>query len=116
MNILGNHFLFTLKSNNLNKLLNVNHFLDFTNSILKKLNVDVVGVSFHSFENKSYTVAYCLKESHICIHTWPEINSVTMDVYFCNYLKNNEPKAEEVSIELINFFESEIVKKHKIER
>ena len=37
-----------------------------------------------------------LAESHIAIHTWPEVGFVTVDVYVCNLLTDNTAKAEQV--------------------
>ena len=30
-----------------------------------------------------------LAESHLAIHTWPEMGSVTVDVYVCNFTTDN---------------------------
>ena len=34
-----------------------------------------------------------LAESHLAIHTWPEKEFVTTDVYVCNHLHDNGDKA-----------------------
>ncbi|MDH4181304.1 MAG: S-adenosylmethionine decarboxylase, partial [Betaproteobacteria bacterium] len=35
-------------------------------------------------------------ESHLAIHTWPELDAVTIDVYVCNFTTDNTAKAERV--------------------
>jgi len=35
-----------------------------------------------------------LAESHLAVHTWPEIGAVTLDVYVCNLGSDNSAKAE----------------------
>jgi len=35
-----------------------------------------------------------LAESHLAVHTWPERNGVTLDVYVCNFQEDNSRKAE----------------------
>jgi S-adenosylmethionine/arginine decarboxylase-like enzyme len=35
-----------------------------------------------------------LAESHLAVHTWPELASVTLDIYACNYSEDNSGKAE----------------------
>ncbi len=37
-----------------------------------------------------------LAESHLAIHTWPERNGVTLDVYVCNYMSDNSGKAQQL--------------------
>jgi spermidine synthase len=56
----------------------------------------VVGDMFHQFEGGGVTGAVVLAESHLAIHTWPELNSVTLDVYVCNYTQDNGAKARAV--------------------
>ena len=42
------------------------------------------------------TGAVVLAESHLAIHTWPERDGATLDVYVCNYTCDNTGKAEAV--------------------
>jgi len=56
----------------------------------------VVGDMFHQFEGGGVTGAVVLAESHLAIHTWPELDSVTLDVYVCNYTQDNGDKARAV--------------------
>jgi len=42
------------------------------------------------------TGAVVLAESHLAIHTWPERDGATLDVYVCNYTCDNTAKAEAV--------------------
>lgn len=47
-------------------------------------NATVLGVNLHSFGEKSgITGVALLAESHISIHTWPEIGFVALDVFMC---------------------------------
>jgi spermidine synthase len=50
------------------------------------------------------TGAVLLAESHLAIHTWPERNSVTLDVYVCNFSTDNSAKAERLMESLIIAF------------
>ena len=56
----------------------------------------IVGDRFHQFEPHGVTGAVILAESHLAIHTWPEMGSVTVDVYVCNYTTDNTDKAKAV--------------------
>jgi S-adenosylmethionine decarboxylase len=112
----GLHKLVTLQVDNIDKLTNSNMFIDFSETIITKYNLEKVGFSIHNFENNSFTIAICLKESHICIHTWPEFNQLTLDVYLCNYLQDNTLKVKKITQEYINFFEATILKDFEINR
>ena len=54
----------------------------------------VVAEAFHQFTAAGATGALVLAESHLAIHTWPELNSVTLDLYVCNYSQDNRAAAE----------------------
>ena len=47
-------------------------------------------------QNGGSTGAVVLAESHLAIHTWPERDGATLDVYVCNYTCDNTGKAEAV--------------------
>ena len=115
-NLLGLHVLLTLKTNHISKLTNCNSFIVFVNTLLQENNLELIGQTSHIFENNSFTIAFCLKESHICIHTWPEINQLTTDVYLCNYSCDNTQKVKDISNKIAQYFEATIVKRNEIER
>lgn len=58
--------------------------------------LNIVGDVFHQFEPQGVTGTVLLAESHLAIHTWPEEKFVTVDVYVCNYTKDNTHKALKV--------------------
>jgi len=45
-----------------------------------------------------------LAESHLAIHTWPELGGVTLDVYVCNYGGDNSARAEALMAMLVKAF------------
>ncbi|THF48540.1 adenosylmethionine decarboxylase [Flavobacterium supellecticarium] len=112
----GLHQLLTLSVPNSNKLTAAQDFVLFTDTILQKYQLEKVGVVVHSFENDSFTIAVCLKESHICIHTWPEYNQLTMDIYLCNYLQDNTVKVKTIANDYIEYFQADVIKNFEINR
>lgn len=112
----GLHKLVTLEVLQVEKLVESLKFVIFSESILEKFSLEKVGISIHDFENKSFTIAICLKESHICIHTWPEYNQLTLDVYLCNYLQDNSEKVKAITNDYIEYFEGKIITSHEIFR
>jgi len=45
-----------------------------------------------------------LAESHLAVHTWPELGAVTLDVYVCNYGADNSDKARQLMATLVRDF------------
>ncbi len=76
----------------------------------------VLGELFHSFDGGGVTGAVVLAESHLAIHTWPELNSVTLDVYVCNYTQDNSLRARQVVDGLIGLFDPEDFVRHDVPR
>jgi S-adenosylmethionine decarboxylase proenzyme len=64
----------------------------------------VVGESSHTFAGGGYTLALLLAESHVTIHTWPELRSATMDVFVCNHTRNNGDRARAVAEQIMALF------------
>jgi S-adenosylmethionine decarboxylase proenzyme len=59
----------------------------------REVGLTVVGHSAHQFEPEGSTVVILLAESHLAIHTWPELAFVTADVFVCNLVDDNGSKA-----------------------
>ena len=73
--------------------------------------ITIVGDLELHFEPNGYTAILLLEESHLSIHTWPEYNYVSVDLYSCNLntdfeaVKNflvEQMKAEKVTYTLID--------------
>ena len=73
----------------------------------KDAGLTVLGDHFIQFDGADGTQqggstgAVVLAESHLAIHTWPERDGATLDVYVCNYTADNTAKAEAVYKSLI---------------
>lgn len=76
-----------------------------------------VGELFHAFpEAGGVTGVVLLAESHLAVHTWPELASVTLDVYVCNFGADNSRKAHTLLEALVAAFAPRQVERHAIER
>ena len=69
----------------------------------------VVGRLFHPFRDANnqpagVTGTVVLAESHLAIHTWPEIAAVTLDVYVCNFSGDNSQRAHALFRDVIAAF------------
>ncbi len=57
-----------------------------------------------------------LAESHLAVHTWPELGAVTLDVYVCNFGGDNSEKAKVLLEALIHVFEPAEVSRQQLLR
>jgi S-adenosylmethionine decarboxylase len=69
-----------------------------------------VGQLFHTFPATEHgpggvTATVLLAESHLCVHTWPEQQAVTLDVYVCNFGGDHSAKAQALLADLQNLFD-----------
>ncbi len=112
----GLHLLLTLKADDTSLLTSLNNFIDFSEKIIDNEGLEIVGVTSHHFDTDGYTVAICLMESHICIHTWPEFNQLTLDIYLCNYLKDNSDKVKNIGRLYKNYFNAEVLNETIVNR
>ncbi len=75
---------------------------------------------FHRFSpdepQSGITGVLLLAESHLAVHTWPELGGVTLDVYVCNYGADNSAKAEVLMAALIAAFAPESVCRQSLSR
>lgn len=78
--------------------------------------VRVLKSAAQQFPNDGLTLIYILADSHIAIHTWPEKSLVNVDLFLCNYTRNNNQKAKAVLQGLIELLNPTKVKLHKITR
>lgn len=70
----------------------------------------VVGEKWFSFPVQAdgrpggVTGTLLLAESHLAVHTWPELGHVTLDVYVCNFSGDNSARAERLMQALVAAF------------
>jgi S-adenosylmethionine decarboxylase len=112
----GLHLLLRLQCARINYLCNMEQWLIFARKALAMHGMEVVGEVTHIFEGGGFTVAICLKESHLCIHTWPECGCLTMDIYLCNYRKDNSDTVRALAAAHIAYFEAAIVQQNEVYR
>ncbi len=82
----------------------------------KQHGLTVVGRLFHAFRDATgrpagVTGAVVLAESHLAVHTWPEVGGVTLDIYVCNFSGDNSERANALFVEVIAAFAP-----HRMER
>jgi S-adenosylmethionine decarboxylase len=76
---------------------------------------------FHTFPATAkgpggITATVLLAESHLCVHTWPEQRSVTLDVYVCNFGGDHAAKAQALMMALTKLFEPGRTEQRSLQR
>lgn len=62
------------------------------------------------------TATVLLAESHLCVHTWPESQSVSLDVYVCNFGADHSARASALMAGLLALFAPGEVVQRSLER
>jgi S-adenosylmethionine decarboxylase proenzyme len=76
-----------------------------------------VGSLFHPFvdaagQAQGVTGVVLLVESHLAVHTWPELEAATLDVYVCNLGADNSARAEALMDALVAAFAPARIERH----
>ena len=76
----GQHYTASLKGVD-----NMNHTFIYRTifDALKISNATILNDSFHKFDNGAVTFVILLAESHCSVHTFPEHNSLFLDLFTC---------------------------------
>ena len=95
---------------------------DLCVAAVAQASLGAVAELFHRFtpaageEQSGITGVVLLAESHLAIHTWPELRAVTLDVYVCNLGQDNSAKAEVLMDALVQAFAPRKSAVHRLQR
>lgn len=86
-----------------------------------KSGLTVVGEHWHKFppylgEPGGVTGMLLLAESHLAVHTWPERDAVTLDLYVCNFTEDNSQRAQALMSTLVDAFLPGRVQRQQLQR
>lgn len=82
--LLGRHAIIDLSGCNPQIMRNHGLIGDILYQAAQVAKLTVVGSMDHRFEPFGYSAVLILEESHLSIHTWPEHNYASVDLYSCN--------------------------------
>lgn len=102
-------------------LLDASGLESFCVAACERHGLTVVGRCFHQFRDEAgkpagVTGTVVLAESHLALHTWPELAAVTLDVYVCNYSGDNSLRAHALFNESIAAFSPERAERKQVFR
>ncbi|MBX7053279.1 MAG: S-adenosylmethionine decarboxylase [Flavobacteriales bacterium] len=86
------------------------------NGLIREYQLQPLGDVYHSFEGAGFTAITCLTESHVSIHTWPEYNRATFDVFLSNYMRVNDQTAQAICDKVLAFFRANVIQKTEVKR
>jgi len=112
----GLHIVANFKVNDPFRLLEFEAFKNFIDAQIAHFNLAKVGEVYHNFETGGYTAVVCLTESHLSIHTWPENNYLTFDIFLSNYLKDNRATTRALYANVQKYFEGVVLFEQIIDR
>ncbi len=92
-----------------------------TLAMVRRAGFTIVASRFHKFGETSVggggiTGIIIVSESHVSLHTWPERRFVNLDVFFCNYTRDNTKKARAVFHEFKKIYKPKRVRIREVWR
>ena len=97
-------------------LLDGERFREQCLQMVRNVGLTIMDSTFHQFEGSGFTGTVVLAESHLAIHTWPERQGLTLDIYVCNFSGDNSDKARALFRALIDHFQPTEAATHEIDR
>lgn len=87
----------------------------FQDAVLRS-GMEIIDSLFHQFarQGRGITGVFIVAESHLIVHTWPERNLLNLDIFFCNFNKNNERKAHQAVRRLVELYRPRRIAKRAI--
>lgn len=92
---------------------------------VQEAGLHAVGELFHRFAHDSHarpgapagiTGVVLLAQSHLAVHTWPELGAVTIDVFVCNFQGDHSRSAQIALDRLIAGFDAATVSRQELLR
>lgn len=71
---------------------------------IKQAGLTYINEGYHIFEGKGFTSSVLLAESHVAIHTWPELSLAYVDIFVCNHTKTLSNNAEAIFEDICKHF------------
>lgn len=80
---LGKHIIVELSGCSEEEINDISKVENLMNQAAKKANANIIKSVFHKFSPMGVSGVVVISESHLSIHTWPELGYAAIDVYTC---------------------------------
>lgn len=98
-------------------MMNAEIFEELVLSLTEKHWLKVIWKMFHTFNKvNEFTGLLMLAESHFSVHTWPEKDLITIDIFVCWALNDNRENAKAFYQDLLEYLKPEQIKENFIDR
>lgn len=112
MHSLGTHLIIELEKCNQNILDDKVLIETILTNAASESGAQIIGSTFHKFIPIGVTGVVSISESHLAVHTWPELSYASVDIFSCGDNFNLNECAQKI----IQGFQSTKVSKMKIDR
>lgn len=102
---LGSHFLIDGKGCKFNTLNNKRTLICMCNFICDMYKLKVIDRKSHNFSPQGISIIFLLAESHISLHTWPELGKFSLDLFSCTDFQFNI-KVRKTNINILKVIKS----------
>ena len=73
-------------------------------TIIKENGLHELGNFYKEFSEGAYSGIISLTESHLAFHSWPEIDYISLDIFVCNYQRDDTKKAMSLYKDMLKLF------------
>lgn len=110
--VTGLHILGEIRTKNMPCLNDISFVKDKIIKSVARAGLHKLDIAEHVFPTGGYTLVLLLAESHLSLHTWPELQYATLDIFVCNVLKDNSTIAKKLFRSVVKLFNpTEVIKK-----
>tara|TARA_B100000900_G_C20319855_1_gene609673 strand:- start:43 stop:387 length:345 start_codon:yes stop_codon:yes gene_type:complete len=90
----GIHFIIDFDKLPFKFLNNMDKLEKILERVIKISKTKIISFKKHKFKPQGLTGIYLLSESHLSFHTWPELGSISIDLYTCGDLEAGDKSIE----------------------
>lgn len=102
----GKHLICDIKGiKNTNLLNSTDDLNNMMTDICEKCNFHILEKIYHEFIPQGCSIIFLLSESHISLHSFPERNHISIDLYTCRDYEDNQ-EYENIYKYLIDFLQA----------
>ena len=116
MQSLGNHLIVELYDCDSALINNVQQVEQVLLTAVELSGAKTVQSVIHEFNPHGVSGVIVIEESHFSVHTWPEFGYLTLDVYLCNYSKDNSEICRKIFKGISSLFKPKKIIQRLIER